>query len=60
MDQLKSTILKGVLCGSTLVIKLGLKINPTAIKFAGKTDCVAQITLKDDSIGRYFIFKEVK
>jgi molybdopterin guanine dinucleotide-containing S/N-oxide reductase-like protein len=57
MIQMKRTLLKGILYGTTLAIGRGLKSNPAAIKKAGDVDCVAQIMLKDGSIARHYVFK---
>ena len=60
MYQVKDILLKGILFGTTLAIGRGLKKNPKAIKHAGNTNCIAQIMLKDESIGRYYVFKNGK
>jgi len=52
---MKRNTLKVILFGLTLILRRALKMYPRALKHAGSHKCVAQIKLKDDSIGRYYM-----
>lgn len=51
---MKRNALKIILFGLTLILRRALNKYPRARKHAGSRTCIAQIKLKDDSIGRYY------
>lgn len=54
---MKNTVFKTIMLGLDFVLSRTAKVHPSFLEELLKHDCIAQIKLKDDSIGRYYILK---
>jgi len=53
---MKRQIIKTVLFGLSVLLRIAAKKNPGYRKMLAQHDCVCQIKLQDDSLGRYYVF----
>lgn len=54
---MKKTVVKGLLFGLSVVMGRTIGKDAEFRAFASQYDCIAQVRLKDGSVGRYFMFK---
>lgn len=57
---MNTTVLKAILFALTHIMRRSVRKHGTMRTFAARHNCVAQIKLKDNSVGRYYIFAGAK